>query len=178
MHDTYVAELLPRSVKRLIVRLSRVANYHGMDSEIRYDIEQEALLLMWQLRNRLLLVPPEQREAFAYRCIRRYLQRLLLEEIRRLAPLLYGEVAESEIATALSTSVDADGRKNLGQQVENPSLWEVLDMLSPEEHTVLDLFYRLELTDRQIGEQLKIPMATAKMRRLRAVSRIRRRLIS
>ena len=66
----------------------------------------------------------------------------------------------------------------LAQSQQSPAVKRAIAQLSSEQQQVLDLAYRAGLSQREIAEQLKIPLGTIKARTRRALIKLRQALQS
>lgn len=141
------------------------------------DCRQEARLLLWRLGDKIKALPPDEREAYARVCVRHLVRRHLKKEHQHvtLAVSLDDLLATGEHHAELANDV-ADGGSDLLLQVNRSDLAEALAALDTRDYLLLDLFYGRDLTDAEIAGRLDVCCATAKMRRLRAIARLKKAL--
>ena len=176
----------------LIARMCIRARPH-VDSEMYKDCQQEADILLWQLRHKLSALPEGNREAYASLCVRRRALRSLSAEMQRrrrissitaaggwdyLPETVPGAINEAATITASCPPAgDIPGSAgDLLTQLNDTVLLNVLKHLPSHDYDIINLFFGWGMTDAEIGHYLGKTSSMVKARRTRALTRLRRAL--
>jgi RNA polymerase sigma factor (sigma-70 family) len=173
--------LLANRMTAIIHGMWRRAEY-SLPSDVRDDCELEASLALWQARERLGALPEGQREAYAAVCVRRRISQILRCERRHHARTVSLEALRTEGGTVVDLGEDAasagevPASGSLSEQLGCATLAAVVRALPARDQDILNLYYVKELTDVEIAGQLNASAAAVKVRRNRAIGKIRRKL--
>jgi RNA polymerase sigma factor (sigma-70 family) len=151
-----------------------------MPAEIREEYLGEAWLALWQARHHLEQLPLAAQIPYAIVCIRRRIVRFCLREQRARSSSLSLEQLHladdrefgQKSATVGRASLPASG--TLLDQIGEPGLAAAVAALPPVDQDLLGLAYVAALTDPEIARLRQVAPATIKMRRHRALQRLRR----
>jgi RNA polymerase sigma factor (sigma-70 family) len=154
----------------------------ALPSDLRDDCELEASLALWQARERLAALPEGDREAYAAVCVRRRISQLLRRERRYQARTISLERLQMEEGNVIDLRDErqvvgetlADTR--LSDQIERTDVAAAVLALPARDQDILELYYLRDLTDAEIAGRLDASTAAVKVRRRRALDKIRQRL--
>lgn len=161
-----------------------------VDNEFHRDCQQEADLLLWQLRHKLSALSEGSREAYASLCVRRRALRSLSAEAQRRRRTLSmtsthgGEYVPENIpgfnpgagtrAIVATEPTLSDADLDLLKQIGDGNLSAALQRLAPRDYDILNLFFAWGMTDPEIAGYLGKTTVMVKARRNRAIGRLRR----
>lgn len=143
------------------------------------DCRVEVELLLWFIQDKWQALPQEEQERYILTCVGHRLSELMQRErqSRKEEPLsedlhLTGDASEDLAGQAgrVENQIFAD---KWPAGIQNPELAEALSRLSPQQFRLLELHYRQELTNVEIAERLNLSEDAVKMRRNRALDRLR-----
>jgi RNA polymerase sigma factor (sigma-70 family) len=184
MHSATVSriEFLGRQLAPVIRALWRRVG-GTLPSDVRGDCEAEALVALWQARDRLESLPEAERPAYAAVCVRNVLRKFLQRELRHRSGA--GTLEELREGTQPFEGVDSGAAEwgalihdTLFQQVSHDGLVEALRALPSRDYAILDLFYARGLEDAEIARRVNLSPAAVKRRRSRAIAALREALRS
>ena len=161
-----------------------------VDNEFQRDCQQEADLLLWQLRHKLRRLSDGNREAYASLCVRRRALRSLTAEAQRRRRTLSMTTANGgdclpesfpgfqspSKSTASAEPELSDADTDLLRQIGDGSLSAALQRLAPHDYDILNLFFAWGMSDPEIANYLGKTTVMVKARRNRAIGRLRRAL--
>jgi RNA polymerase sigma factor (sigma-70 family) len=150
-----------------------------LNSDAKEDCHSEALLLLWQVRDRLAALPATERPAYAATCVRNELQRVLRKEHEhgRRTVSLDSDGLELLCSTGHETGASewaALRRDNLLDAISRADLAAALLDLLPLDYDLLELTYLHEYCDQEIAGRLQISVTAVRVRRHRLLTRLRR----
>jgi RNA polymerase sigma factor (sigma-70 family) len=151
-------------------------------TDLREECEAEAWLVLWQVHERLQALPEAERRAYATVCVRHRLGKICRREHRRRALMVSWDSLQAkdgrvmEIGLAAQPDRAEDDRGCLLDQIGRVELAAALMALPPGERQLLDLYYAQQLTDGEIARQRNVSPAAVKMRRHRAIVKLRQAL--
>ncbi|HVA89475.1 MAG TPA: sigma-70 family RNA polymerase sigma factor [Chloroflexota bacterium] len=142
----------------------------SFSGDIVDDCLLEATLCAWLIRERVARLPAPEREAYTVVCVRRAVKRVLRREIDAASHCVSLEDIDER---AVVIEGDHSAGPALEDQVDSPSLVDALRALSTRDREILEPHYTRGVTDVEIAAELQITAAAAKMRRTRAMKRLR-----
>jgi RNA polymerase sigma factor (sigma-70 family) len=151
----------------------------ALTSDIRHDCEALARLVLWQISDRVAGLPDGQREAYADTCIRQALHRFLAHEGQYRARTVWLEDVSPEYREAgqlideSAAEWEALFADTLFDHISRSDLALAFSSLSDRDRLILDQYYRREQTDNQIAGSLDVTTISVKLRRHRAIKKIR-----
>jgi RNA polymerase sigma-70 factor (ECF subfamily) len=156
-------------ISRYLKIIYSVALHYVKDADEASDVAQDAVIKIWKNLKRF-----DQDKNFKPWVVR-IVSNTALDWLKKKKPLLFSEL-EIEDADALAAvlpdptpSANAElERRELAQAVK-----QAMDLLPKQDRIILHLRYELELTFKEIGEQLGKAMETVKSRHARAILKLK-----
>jgi RNA polymerase sigma factor (sigma-70 family) len=169
---------LKRRVRSLARRLC-ASRGHRLNQDAIEDCVQCARLALWRAHPRLLALPLPVREPYAQSCIAYSVCRVIREDFR--AKWLEAATGDIEGAAVPETGRSCshvcasmeDGTDRFPDCIDRPDVRHALTLLTASDLHVLQLYYGEHRSDAELGTKLGISHPAAKMRRTRALDRMR-----
>jgi len=184
MDDAAEAGFSAPSTRRLRAMARQLCDRLGWypNSDVLDDCCLEAVLLVWRLRGKIQEVPEGTRAMYVGVCIRNAMWRVLRRErqqARDCVSLDRPSDADTRLIEFLaSPPTDAEGTlaETLLGCIEDPHLLAALQALPSADRSLLQLCYSEEMTDPAIAARLGRSPDAIRMRRRRALHKLRQAL--
>lgn len=168
---------LPRRIERLVSVLCRRMLPHSNEDLVE-DCRQEVALLLWRIRERLEVLPDEQRQLYTHACVRRVVWRTVRAELQhreRVVPLEVVEPCRSAAGLHGEAAVwpRIPPMRGLLDCVGDPRLAAALKGLSDRDYYILHMHFVEELGDAETASSLGMSDVALRKHRSRILARLR-----
>ncbi|MFA4954452.1 MAG: sigma-70 family RNA polymerase sigma factor [Patescibacteria group bacterium] len=156
-------------ISRYLKIIYSVALHYVIDADEASDVAQDAVIKIW--KNLKHFNPDKNFKPWAVRIV----SNTALDWLKKKKPLLFSalEIEDADALAAVLPDPTPSANIELERREVAQAVKQAVGMLPKEDRIILHLRYELELTFKEIGEQLGKAMETVKSRHARAILKLK-----